>query len=457
VAAELQRGDGAPLASSSVTLRDGQGSAVFVVRMTSETPEAVRVVLEPTGGSRADDVRWAAWVPERRVRVLAVNGDPRAVAYNDELFYLRRALEAGAASGQRVRVDVVAADALASTELDAVDVIVLANVAELPALQVERLVRFVSRGGGLLLTAGSQVDAERWNQSLGALLPKPVRDIKVLANPESPDAALLATRLAEVDALHPVFRVFDLPGGESVQSVLAFQYLLLVPEVESEARTIASFGDGAPALVERSLGQGRVMLWTTSIDMDWTDLPIRTAYLPLVRRVVDYLARRAGDAGVQALVGDAVRLDVSAIGAERFQVTAPDGATTQLRVEDDALRYTPAQAGVYRVAALTPDAAPREIAELAFAVNVPASEFAPERLPEPTFEAWERASTASGSDERGMPPGARPLWPMLLMIVLLVIYAETLVSVRRRVWERLKLRWASRASGQSIRGRRRGP
>ena len=454
LSAALERG-GVPIASSSIALRDGLGTASFVVRMDATEAAAVRVVLEPTHGSRADDVRWAAWVPARSVRVLAVNGDPRAVAYNDELFYLRRALEAGGASGQSARVAVVAADGLPAADLEAVDVVVLANVSELPPDQVMRLQRFVAGGGGLLLTAGSRVDAERWNQSFGELLPKPIRDIKVLANPESADAALLATRLAEVDALHPVFRVFDLPGGESVQSVLAYQYLLLVPEAGSEARTLASFGDGAPALVERAIGQGRVLLWTTSIDMDWTDAPIRTAYLPLVRRVIDYLARRAGSAGAQAEVGEAVTLDLATLGADRVAITTPDGDTTQVRADGDRVRYVAERAGVYRVAIVDAAGATHDVEELAFAANVPAIELAPERIPDATLERWAEASAQGNGplDARGMPQGARPLWPVLLMIALLVIYTETLVSVRRRLWERLSLRWASRARGRSSRAR----
>ena len=52
--------------------------------------------------------------------------------------------------------------------------------------------------------------------------------------------------------------------------------------------------------MERPVGEGRVALWTTTLDIDWTDFAIRTAYLPLVRRLVDYLARR-GSSGASAV------------------------------------------------------------------------------------------------------------------------------------------------------------
>lgn len=435
--------DGAPSAAAVAELTDGRGVATFAVRMESEEPVAVRVALNDASGATVDDQRWAAWVPERRVRVLAVNGDPRAVAYNDELFYLRRALQAGAEQGRDAALEVVPVDGLGAADLGATDVVVLANVASLPAAQVSRLEQFVAGGGGLLLSAGSQVEAERWNAVFGALLPKPVRDTKVLVDPDAPDAALLATRLADVDALHPIFRVFRLPGGETMQNVLAYQYLLLVPEATSEARVVASFGDGAPALVERTVGQGRVMLWTTTLDLDWTDLPIRTAYLPLVRRTIDYLARRAGQSGVTTGVGAPLTLDVAALGVDRLVIEAPSGARTVLPTDGDDVRFAPSELGVHRVAAAVGETEPRPVPELTFAVNPAAAEMALERVDAEQLEAWSEAvrSAGSGDDARGIEAGERPLWPLLLFVLLVVMYLETLVSVRRRVWQRVRGWW----------------
>lgn len=437
------RADDVPAASAVASVVDGQGTGTFAVRLEGEDPVAVRVSLAQTAGPVVDDDRWAAWVPERRVRVLAVNGDPRAVAYNDELFYLRRALQAGAEQGRDAALQVVPVEGLGAADLASFDVVVLANVGSIPAAQVTRLEQFVASGGGLLMSAGSQVDAARWNSVFGGLLPKPVRDAKVLADPDAPDAALLATRLADVDALHPVFRVFRLPGGETVQNVLAYQYLLLMPEATSEARVVASFGDGAPALVERSIGQGRVMLWTTTLDLDWTDLPIRTAYLPLVRRLMDYLARRAGDAGVMTEVGDTLTLDVASLGADRILVEAPSGARTVLVVEAEGVRFTPAELGVHRVFAAVGDASPRPVPELTFASNPARAEMSMERMDPARLAAWSEAVRASGSgdDARGIEAGERPVWPALLFVLLIVIYLETLVSVRRRVWQRLRALW----------------
>ncbi|MFT4703883.1 MAG: hypothetical protein ACI81R_001578 [Bradymonadia bacterium] len=413
---------------------DGRATLQFVHRMVETDASEVRVTLEPTIGPSFDDERVAAWVADRRVRVLVINGDPRSVAYNDETFYLRRALQAGASTGAGADVRVVNADSVPAFSNDDTDVVVMANVQTLTVAQVAALRAFVERGGGLLIGAGNQVDATRYNSVFGDLLPKPIRDVKLLVDPDAPDAALYATRLAEVDALHPIFRVFAQPGGESIQNTRVFQYLLLVPESESAATIVASFGDGAPALVEHTVGRGRVMLWTSTLDIDWNDLAIRPPYLPFLHRTVDYLARRAGGGGLSVELGEPLRVDVSSLGAERLAVQSPSGEREVLVVESAELSVWPTEVGMHRVFAVI-GGDEREVAELSFACNPPLAESDVTSMEAESLEAYSASTNqGTGDAERGVEAGERPLWPGLLFLLLIVIYMETLVSVRRRVW-----------------------
>ena len=50
------------------------------------------------------------------------------------------------------------------------------------------------------------------------------------------------------------------------------------------AQVLARFDDGAPALLERRVGSGRVLLWTSSLDLAWNDLPLKPVFLPFVHR-----------------------------------------------------------------------------------------------------------------------------------------------------------------------------
>lgn len=431
--------DGAAVGSAQVELGASAEQVVtFHHTLEGAGPFEAEVRVAGDTGPVADDARTVPLQPERAARVLVVDGDPRAVAINDEVFFLGRALDLVVDGRREIEPTVVAADQLAATELDGYDVVVLANVGALAVPQVARLRAFVEQGGGVLLTAGGNVDPERWNSLLGPLLPKPVRSVRVLAEPGDPDAGILATRASDIDAGHPVGRVFALRGGESLRSALVYRYLLLEPAPDSEAEIVARFADGGPALIERTIGRGRVMLLTTSIDLDWTDLPLATAYVPLVRRVVEYLARRSGSAADQTAVGDRVAIDVAALRPTALVVHAPDGTRHVAAVEGDEVGVTPTTRGIHRVSVIGPGGDEVRVPELDFAANTPLSESDPAPVDGGAVEELVRLATedvdpaGAGASVQG-----RGVWPTLLLVGLLVLYLESLLAARRRVWVRL--------------------
>ena len=55
--------------------------------------------------------------------------------------------------------------------------------------------------------------------------------------------------------------------------------------VARRAQVLARFDAGAPA-VSSGAGRGRVLLWASSLDPTWTDLPLKPVFLPFVHRAV---------------------------------------------------------------------------------------------------------------------------------------------------------------------------
>jgi hypothetical protein len=60
----------------------------------------------------------------------------------------------------------------------------------------------------------------------------------------------------------------------------------------STTRVLLALPDGRPLLLEGTAGQGRVLLFTSTGDVDWNELAVTTGYLPLIQTGVTYLARR---------------------------------------------------------------------------------------------------------------------------------------------------------------------
>jgi hypothetical protein len=323
------RGPDGPLHSGSVDLVPG----TVVDKTLAHAFEApgfvpVSVALEADVLAE-DDARYAMADVRREVRTLIVDGAPSGVPKEDEIFYLERALAAGAQDQPPPRV--ITSDDLARTDLSAFDVLILAGVPSLGADDGPRLVEFVERGGGLWISACEAMDVEQYSTDLAAILPRPLRGLKLVGADAAGSSGEVG--IGEFAADHPITEVFGGEAAGGLESTRTRAYLLLQPERTREARVLASFDDGQPALVEASVGRGRVLLLTTSVDRDLSDLPIRPAFLPLVRRSLLYLGgalARPDDR--RTLVGERRALRVPA-AATRVEVTGPDGQPVVLPTE----------------------------------------------------------------------------------------------------------------------------
>ena len=214
------------------------------------------------------------------VSVLVI--EPARPRANQSLF-LQRALSIG---DQPVfRVDVKRADAVTSADLANRALVVLNEVA-LPVGGVgARLRELVENGAGLLLVAGdmqSGIRGDRWPAEWQAALP-----VRLGATIDRTRDA--GGSVAQVDYGHPAFEQFSAPRSGDFSTAHVFRYRAL--EGVGTSSVVARFDDGAPAVVEHALGRGKIVIWASSIDEYWTDLPLQPVFLPFVHELARHLAR----------------------------------------------------------------------------------------------------------------------------------------------------------------------
>lgn len=431
--------DGQPVGVEQVTLEGESSTTVrFSHVFSGDDTNRARVYLSGAPGATALQQRAMPVHLSRAVNALLVNGESSAVESNDELYYLTRALSVDVGERQAIHTRVITPDRLKPASLDGIDVVLLANVETLESETVSALRGFVEQGGGLWITPGKMVEPARYNALFGDLLPRALRDITKLTDAQDPDANIRATRFAVVDHTSSLFRIFSMPGGSSLQSARVFSYVLLEPDMAAQAQVLARYADGGPAVVEMALGAGRVLLWTTSLDQDWTDLPIRTAFVPLVHRTMRYLAQRGSSATLSEDIGAVVQFDVTGLAAETVLFEGPDGTRHVLEPLDDRVRLQPWASGVY-TASLQRQGAQVPAPELSFAANAPLVEAAQPLVAEALVQTWIDGAAAgfATSDARDVEENRRRVWPGLLLVGLLLLYAESLLTVRRRVWASL--------------------
>ena len=265
----------------------------------------------------ADNAFFFVLSPGRPVSVLIVQPDQ---ADRDASLYLATALGIGEAP--KFEVETIAASKLSGAQVEKRAVVIMNDVATLPAGSADVLKRFVERGGGLLVGAATNA---KWSETeQAALMPG------VLGGPVDRPSGRVGA-LGYLDYSHPVFELFRTPRAGSFSGVHFFRYRTLDPKTH---RVLARFDDGAAAMVERKIGGGRVLAWSTSLDSSWNDLAVKPAFLPFMRQVATFLsafqnsdawqvAGRALDLTSRVQASAAVTADTAAAAKAAGQAAAP--------------------------------------------------------------------------------------------------------------------------------------
>ncbi|MBI3820540.1 MAG: BatA domain-containing protein [Planctomycetes bacterium] len=266
-------------------------------RITIDSPGHAAVSLKLTNDALpADDVRWVSVAVREKVEVLLVDGEPSNVKFDGASDFARLALGIGAVP---FRVTVMSENEWLSQAQPDADLTVLCNVSPPPrdrALELEKRVR---AGMGILLFAGDHFDPAAANESLyrggQGLLPFPVDAIR-----EDPAKGLT---IADAED-SPVIVLKQLSPAALANITTRKRLQLGKPAApDARARVLATWDgeEAGAAIVDRTFGFGRVLLWTTGADRTWSDWPIDPTWLLMFRDACLRCAR----APVESLTSEA--------------------------------------------------------------------------------------------------------------------------------------------------------
>ena len=265
-----------------------------------------------------------------KIRAVLVNGDMRTVVYNDELFYLEHALGTSESLSSGVTFTSITPDRLGSAILQGADVVFLANVRHLEPEAISSLEEFVAGGGGLFITMGDRVDVDQFNHDLGKILPWKLRDVVSLEDNSKDNGAEHGLEFGRIRQNHPVIIPLGPESVASLGAVRTWRAIVIEPGAGSlDKDVLMRYSNGAPALLYGRYGLGRVLLFTSSVDRDWTNWPTRASFLPFLLSAARYLA---GELDTQAPtrvdVGSQVKISTGE--GEEVKVRKPDGELVEL-------------------------------------------------------------------------------------------------------------------------------
>jgi hypothetical protein len=241
-----------------------------------------------------------------------------------------------------------------------------------------------------------------------------------------------------------VFDVFGAPHSGDFSGAKFFRYRAFDSSVNEGV--LARYDDGVPALVERRIGAGRVLVWTSTLDTFWNDLARQPVFLPFIHQLVKHAASYA-EASSWHRVGEVLDVDRylamvleggstgTAPGREfDLVITSPSSKKIILPRKEERALLPLEEQGFYEIRRAGAGAG----SSSTVAVNLDTAESDLSRIdPEELVAAvtfreagLAGSSGAEESDSREAQEGRQGYWWFLLSGALLLLAIETLLSNR---------------------------
>ena len=337
-----------------------------------------------------------------RILFLHHGGDSR------DVLYFKAALESAAEAG--FILEPLPVEQAAGQSLSKYPFVVLSDVGPLPAGVEDNLRAYVKNGGSLLIALGpASVAARR-----APVFDEPILDARY--------ASREGDRFQTVSSADP-----DYPPVSKTNKLAGVQFYQAIRVQPGNARVAARLSDDTPLILEKRIGEGRVVVFASTFDNVSNDFPLHASFLPFVEQTARYLGGQQ-DRSANLAVDDFVELRTVKDQGAAADVVDPDGARPlSLKEAASAQSFQVTRAGFYDVhrangkqelVAVHPDRRESNLAVIA----------------KEDLDLWRNTGRGVGPEPTGAPgdPQSHPrsLWRYALFVLLLIALTESLFAAR---------------------------
>jgi hypothetical protein len=402
--------NGKTIQSKSVSVpENGRASAEFAgLDQASYGFNRCEIRIDSGDGLPADD-RYAFSV-ERT--------DPKKVAFIDDgrrpqaQEFFRAALDANPDSA--FKLESLRPEVAANSDLSKYSVVVLNDLGSLPSGLDQGLQKYVTAGGSLFESIGP-----------GSV-----------ALPRAPvlDEAIEGTSYASRDG-ERFFTVSDIDTGHDVmKSVERFdgvKVYLAVNVGSAKSQVLARLSNGKPLVLERKVGEGKVLAFTSDFYAANNDMPRHYAWVPFVQKSIAYLGGGgSAEQPTNLSVGEYVELRTGSEKGAQAEVQDPDGQRVlSLEESAQARNFEVTREGFYEVRT-----AGGKRSLIAAHANRKESDLAV--IPQETLDLWKATGSSAPVNASGQPTGGEgnttpwSLSPYILLLLLGIALAESVIADR---------------------------
>ena len=348
----------------------------------------------------ADDNIWLLPLPEKnKSEITLLGSDIQPSVANT---YVKAALESNP------RFVAKLTDASRFAPADAGNLIIVPDASVLSERTASRLRDYVNNGGNALIAAGDKPHSNGAASLLGI----------ESGGQLSTTTSNTLTSVGSIDPSHQVtanlvhnWRAISVLNHHTVQTSIT-------------DRNIIELSNGAPLLVEKRMGSGRILLLTTALNPLWTNLPTESVFVAFIMQAVDFLGGDTSTA-IYRSTGDVVNVAAGAQlidpGGNPLRELSGISERESLRLDEPGIYQLRSAAGTQSIA-----------------INFEPRESDITTIDNATLTKWQQVATSTPVDtstELTSKNNQKGFWLWLLPLLLLLALLESLYS-HRHLWIR---------------------
>lgn len=300
-------------------------------------------------------------------------------------------------------------DPLTADEVRAAPLVVLTGSPSPDTVRV--LEKYLDDGGTVLCVLGSPVP-----------LP-PLAGASTKAVGETSGSGYAMLRDIAFD--HPLFSPLSGPQFSDFTKIHFWKHRKLTDQHLPGAKMLAWFDDGDPAVLEKTSGRGRLVVWASSWRPVDSQLARSSKFVPMMAALLELRDGRVQTA-TQHRIGDRIPVPPSAAAV---RVRKPDGATVTLAADATTFDGTdqPGEYGLETPTGVRP-----------FAVNLDPAECLTAPVPAETLEQFGCRLVNRGADDRRTEAErqqqnaelerSQSIWRILILVAIAALLVETALS-----------------------------
>jgi hypothetical protein len=352
----------------------------------------------------ADDVSLFAVerTDPRRALFVYEPGDSRS------LVYFRAALASGAEAA--FTVDAASVAQAGGLPLSKYAFVVLSDVISVPASLESELLKYVQTGGSVWIAVGTSASHSTRIPVFGG---------NIL---ESRYYSRTSDRFLSVGEADPTY-----PSVAKADRWAGVKFYFAARVDPGGTRVAARLTDQTPLLLEKKIGEGNVLLFTSGLDNLTNDFPLHPIFVPFVEQTARYLSGTQSRSGAR-MVDSFLELRSSKEQSVSVEVIDPDGhRPLSLKEASSAQTYQLTRAGFYEL-------------QLAngrhdvIGVNADRRESNLDVIPDDALSLW-RGNPGGNASQAAAAPAqeqTKPysIWWYIMILVLVAALAESLLASR---------------------------